>query len=273
MKLAVSNIAWDDKDNESVYKLMKNYGFRGLEVAPGKICSDVADYQDYELDIFRKKIEEYDIEPVSMQALLYGRDDLKIFDNIDSRKKTLEYLKNIIILAKKIGIKTLVFGSPKNRSFSSDLDKNKVIDISFDFFNDLGKFAFENGVNFCLEPNPISYGTNFLNNIQETVDFIKYVDNDGLKLIVDTSEIIMNEEVYDDILIESAPYIGHFHISEPDLQPLSVAYKDIHLSIAKILKSINYEGWSSVEMKPVKENNLDNISNALNFISNIYKNI
>ena len=37
MKLAISNIAWNKSMDVSVYKIMKKYGFAGLEIAPTRI--------------------------------------------------------------------------------------------------------------------------------------------------------------------------------------------------------------------------------------------
>ena len=37
MKLAISNIAWSEENDLSVYKLMNKYGYSGLEIAPTRI--------------------------------------------------------------------------------------------------------------------------------------------------------------------------------------------------------------------------------------------
>ena len=37
MKLSISNIGWEEKDDNAVYQLMKKYGYSGLEIAPTRI--------------------------------------------------------------------------------------------------------------------------------------------------------------------------------------------------------------------------------------------
>ena len=37
MKLSISNIGWEKKDDKAVYQFMKKYGFTGLEIAPTRI--------------------------------------------------------------------------------------------------------------------------------------------------------------------------------------------------------------------------------------------
>lgn len=270
MKLSISNIAWNDSENLLVYESMKKFGFCGLEVAPGKVCHDPNECKDDEIAGFLNDIQKNDIEIVSLQSLLYGKADLNIFGNLKSRNDTLNYLKNIIILAKKIGSKNLVFGSPKNRTIPNGLRKVKVAGIAYDFFSEIGDFASKNNIFFCLEPNPKSYGTNFLNTIQETVDFLKIVNNGGLKLIVDTSEIIINKEKYDAILDSIISHVSHFHISEPNLSPLSLRYQGLHLKLAAILNKLDYNGYVSIEMKSNGIDNMKNVTNALDMISKIY---
>ena len=36
-RLAISNIAWGNNDDETVYRWMQEYGFTGLEIAPTRI--------------------------------------------------------------------------------------------------------------------------------------------------------------------------------------------------------------------------------------------
>ncbi len=273
MKLSISNIAWNDDENLIVYKAMKQYGFGGLEIAPSKLCSNLNECKDEDLIKFKNVVENMGIQVVSLQSLLYGRNDLSVFGNLKSRKDTLEYLKTVILIAKKIGAKNLVFGSPKNRVISSELGRRQAVKIAIDFFSEIGDFAQQNGVYVCLEPNPKSYGTNFLNTIQETVDFLEHINSDGLKLIVDTSEIIVNNEKIENILFKIIPHLSHFHISEPDLSPLSQFHKNTHLNLARILKQINYQGWASIEMKSSGSDNFNNVVGAMELISNIYSTI
>ena len=37
MKLAISNLAWPAEQEKTILALMKQYGYTGLEIAPGKV--------------------------------------------------------------------------------------------------------------------------------------------------------------------------------------------------------------------------------------------
>ena len=41
MKLAISNIAWNAKDDTTVYAMMRKYGYTGLEIAPTRILRQI----------------------------------------------------------------------------------------------------------------------------------------------------------------------------------------------------------------------------------------
>jgi D-psicose/D-tagatose/L-ribulose 3-epimerase len=48
------------------------------------------------------------------QALLFGRRDLTLFDDADTRQRTLDYLCIMVRVCARLGARALVFGSPKN---------------------------------------------------------------------------------------------------------------------------------------------------------------
>ena len=40
MKLSISNIAWEEKNDIAVYEFMTKYGFKGVEIAPTRWILD-----------------------------------------------------------------------------------------------------------------------------------------------------------------------------------------------------------------------------------------
>jgi sugar phosphate isomerase/epimerase len=85
----------------------------------------------------------------------------------------------------------------------------------------LGDYAYSKNVNFCLEPNPKEYGTDFLNNTKETIEFIKKVNSPGLWLNIDAGTIALNNEPIEETIKYSIPYAKHIHISEPFLNEIT----------------------------------------------------
>ncbi len=270
MKLSISNIAWEPSEDKEVFELIKKYGFSGIELAPPKLFKDCVNVTDKEVEEYLEYIKAHGFKFPAMQSLLFGKPELKIFD--DSRADTLEYLKKIIDLAQKLEVKVLVFGSPKNR-FIGCMDRVDAQNIAIDFFRKLGEYAHSKERCFCIEPNAKEYGCDFITNTDEAIELVKSVNSKGFRLHVDSAVIAMNGENIKEALTKALPYTEHFHISEPFLE-LITTNKTNHAEFFKILKELKYDKWASIEMKNnVMDSNVEAVEKSLKFIKNIYKDI
>jgi sugar phosphate isomerase/epimerase len=267
MKLSISNLAWQKIEDETIFNLMRNAGFNGLEIAPNKVFENILTINDQQIFQYFKLVKSYNLEFSSMQSLLFDRGDLKIFD--ESQKETIIYLKKIIDLAKKLQIKVLVFGSPKNRIING-LDKKIAYNIAIEFFTQLAHYADSQGLVFCLEVVPSQYGCDFINNTDEAVKFIKDVNAKGLGLNIDSGAIILNQENIEKAIEKSMPYAYHFHISEQNLDPI-LNHKTNHKNFSNILKKFNFNHWLSIEMiGDSKNSNVEVVRKTLEYIGEIY---
>ena len=271
MKLAISNIAWQRHEDNQVFELMTDYGFSGLEVAPTRLWDDPLMVDDTTINTFCKNLAARNISVVSLQALHYGYPELTIFQSSSIRAKTLEHTKKCIVLAKKLGAKALVFGSPQNRRVG-DMDPVEVEAISIDFFRQLGAFAFDNDTVLCIEPNPVEYNADFITRTEEAVILVEKVNHPGFKLNIDTGTIFLNGEDCREVLARSLPFAGHFHISNPMLSKITDDLENAHHQlVSEILRSLRYKGWLSIEMKPDQgKSNIDIVEGALRFVTKIY---
>ena len=129
MKLAISNIAWND-NFEYYYQLMLQSGFSGLEIAPTKFSSSPYDNLEIATQVKQELLSKYNLPIVSMQSLLFGTDGLAIFTNQEARDNMKDYLKKAIVYAETIGCPVLVFGNPKNRIMQNP-DTDYFIAIEF----------------------------------------------------------------------------------------------------------------------------------------------
>lgn len=269
MKFSISNIAWDKDEDESVSVLMKQYGFKGLEIAPTKIWDSPLNQTKENLSLYQNFWKINGINIVSMQSLLYNKPQFQIFQSETSYIEMKKYLKSIIDLGFHLGVKTLIFGSPKNRLVSNcnqDIKEKRMIS----FFRELGEHANSHNMSFCIEANPIKYGCDFVTTTHEALELVRRVNQQGFGLHLDTGTIILNNENIEDVIEKTIPYAKHIHISEPYLELIGTNYEQ-HIQIAQIIKKSNYNHWLSIEMKNnLLSPNLDAIKKAIHFVSNIY---
>lgn len=79
MKLAISNIAFEQKDDEFIYEKLAELGFDGLEIAPTRIIPEKPYDRLEEAKAFADEIKEkYGLKVVSMQSIWFGISE-KIF--------------------------------------------------------------------------------------------------------------------------------------------------------------------------------------------------
>lgn len=260
MKLSISNIAWDNKENENIYSLMQKYQFLGLEIAPTKIFPQNPYEQIESAKNWAESLKNtYGFTVPSIQSIWFGRSE-KIFGSEEERQILIAYTKKAIDFASVIGCKNLVFGCPKNRN----IEKEKDYQIAIEFFKELGDYAFSKNTVIGMEANPVIYNTNFINDTKSAIELIERVDSKGFLLNLDFGTIIQNNENLE-ILKGNVHLINHVHISEPYLA--LIEKRDEHKDLINILKSENYNKFVSIEMK--QQENIEDIENVMKYLKDI----
>lgn len=269
MNLSISNIAWDIDEDEEIKLLLSRIGVKGIEIAPTKIWSEPLNCTSIEALKVKDDWASRGIKLVAMQSLLFGKNHLNLFSSDDLRQEMFEYLLGIISLSGKLGIESLVFGSPKNR-LAGELSKKEQYEIAVPFFYELGVEAAKENVTICIEPNPIDYGCDFVTNGEEAIALIREVGHSGFRLHLDSGSLNLNNEDVFSVIENGIPYLNHFHISEPYLNLIGSDHTP-HADIVKALKTAGYQKWVSIEMKNnLSTNNVQSVERALTYAMEIY---
>ncbi len=258
MKIAISHIAWSPEEEIEMAHLLSSLGVNAVEVAPGRIAPTV--------ESFRALWEENGVKISSMQALLFGKDDLLLFDSSEKRHQMLEYLSDVVEKAERIGASRLVFGSPKNRR-RGEKSLESVLPIAVGFFRSLGNIAKKHGVIICIEANPKDYGSDFILTTEEAAELVREVDSEGFGLHLDTGGIIINNEDCQSLVSAHSDIIKHVHISAPFLSPIYEEKIPLQELIGS-LKNVDYQGFLSIEMKSLTKNkNRDHVRKAIEYVA------
>jgi sugar phosphate isomerase/epimerase len=228
-------------------EILRESDLTRVEVAPTKIWKEPLQAGDDDIKRYREFWSEQGIEIVALQALLFGRPDLTVFGSAEARAETLEYLRGIVSLGSKLGARVLVFGSPKNRRINSR-SPEEVDDIAVPFFKAAGEAALDEGLIFCIEPNPPQYDCDFVTTSAEGLALVRKVGSAGFGLHLDAAAMTLSGESLEPALMNAAGAICHFHASEPNLGPLGKGGVD-HDTFASLLNRIEYSSRVSVEMR------------------------
>ena len=242
MNLSISNIAWNAADDVDMLSFLKANGFSGLEIAPTRIFPVNPYDKNAEMKAFSDELyANYSLLICSMQSIWYGKAQA-IFGAEQEKNELIAYTKKASDFAKSAGCGNLVFGCPKNRN----MPDGAMAESAIPFFYEIAEYAHKQGNIIALEPNPVIYGTNFVNTTESAFAFVKTVASKGLKVNVDMGTIIYNSEDLSHIENNFA-YVNHLHISEPGLEIIQV--KELHKELAALLKRCDYKGYVSLEMK------------------------
>lgn len=247
MKLAISNIAWAKTEETAVAECLRGMKIKGVEIAPTVVWDSPLTATNSEITDYRHFWQSYGIRIVAMQALLFGREDLTIFDNAEKRNDTREYLFGMMRLANRLGAKILVFGAPKNRR-RGERCQAEIEEIAVPLFRELGRRASEIGVSFCIEPNPSAYQCDFVTSSEEGIELVRKVGCKGFRLHLDAAAMTLSGENIETSIGNSFRLLRHFHISEPNLATIGTGGVD-HAKCADVLRRLGYKHWISIEMK------------------------
>lgn len=272
LNIAISNIAWTANERFAAYEIMAAYGVSGLEIAPGLFFNAASD-PFFPSDIVRERavteIKDKGFSIVSMQSLLFGVSGAALFGCQTAHSLFLLGIKNAILLAGQLNVPNLVLGSPNQRSIPQNWSADAACDFAIPVFRELGGYALENGTAIALEPTPASYGTNFLNTLRETFEFVRNVDHPGIALNFDLGAIHMNNEMHWTLsnLAQILPYVNHVHVSSPYLAPAPYDERALRL-LYDNFERLGYDKHYSIEMRRANDG-VRSVSQSLNALCRV----
>lgn len=269
MRLSISNIAWDVPEDAGVAGLLRLHGIDAIDIAPGKYFALPEEPSLEAIARVRRWWADRGIEIAGMQALLFGAAGLNLFGEPQARREMLARLATVCRIGGLLGAPRLTFGSPKNRD-RSGLTDEEAMDRATEFFRELGRVAHDNGVTVCIEPNPPSYGCNFVTRTCDAVALVQRIGHPAIRVQLDTGAIVMSEEDCASLLGQHADVIGHIHASEPHLVPLGDAGTD-HGRLADVIRNHLPAHLVTVEMvASPKEPHAQAIDRALRVAARYY---
>lgn len=265
MKLAISNIAWETHDDPAVLAVLRHCGVTGIEIAPTKIWPSWQGASAAAAAELRRSLNDEGFSVPAFQAILFGRNDLRVFDE-GTWAAFDEHMRLVADLAAVMGAGVLVFGSPKNRR-RGQLPMSQAVPTAVRLFQRLGSICAERGVTIGLEHNPPEYGCDFVTCAADAAELTAQVSSEGFALHLDAGGLHMCGGDIASVIRDVGPFV-HYHASEPMLDNPVRAKSVDHAAAAGALTEVGYSGWVSLEMKG--PNSPDDIRQALELVGQAY---
>jgi D-psicose/D-tagatose/L-ribulose 3-epimerase len=172
--------------------------------------------------------------------------DIKVVGPDTDKAKQMEYVNKAFDRAKKLGLKTIVFGSGGARKVPDGFSQDEAWKQLVEFAKRIAPEAKKRGIVVAVEP--LQKGeTNTINSAAEGLKWVKAVNHPNFQLMVDFYHLSLESES-PDILVTGKKNIKHFHIANPvgRKYPMSSEEFDYSKFFAN-LKKIGYRGGISVE--------------------------
>lgn len=267
MKLAVSNIAWSPSLDDEVFGTLQGLAVHALEVAPTRLWPDWQGAEPAAASRFRQSFADAGFAVPSLQAILFGKPDCKLFGSDAERANLVDHLRLCADLAVELGGRSLVLGAPKNRD-RGGLSFGDAFRLGREIFAEAGSYYASRNVCLCLEANPAQYGCTFVTDSREAAALVRAVDSPGFRLHLDTACMFLAGENIPKALRAHRDILQHLHVSEPNLGDFHEPLID-HSSVAAALESLAYDGWITLEMREAGQP-LAALSEAVEFVQKTY---
>ena len=193
MKIGICNELFQGWPIAQIFEYAARLGYGGVEIAPFTLADSVRDISSGKRKEIRRAAEERGIEIIGLHWLLVKPEGLYInHPDPEIRRRTREYLQELIHFCADLGGKILSHGSPKQRTIQEGWNFEEGWKRARETFEDCLPTAEERGVTYCIEPLTRS-NTNFINTVEEALRLVEEINHPNFQMLVDCRSAEANE--------------------------------------------------------------------------------
>jgi sugar phosphate isomerase/epimerase len=250
MKISICNELFKDWEIARVFDYAAQLGYDGVELAPFTLGETASDISTAARAGIRRAAEKAGIEIVGLHWLLVKPEGLYInHPDVGVRKKTQNYLKELIDLCGDLAGKVLVHGSPQQRNVKEDWDPANTWQRARETFQICAEAAQSRDVFYCLEALT-TVDTNFINTIDEALRMVTEIDHPNFQTMLDCRSIHAGAGSELPAVLRRALATGklrHVHVNDPNGR--GPGFGDLQFApLLKVLHETDYPGYISVEV-------------------------
>jgi len=219
-------------------------GFDGAELA-------VRNPKDLKVENIINIIKGNNLEvPAIGTGQAYGEEGLSFSDPDEAiRKMAVKRINNQIIFATRFDAQVII-GLIRGK-IEEGVSQTEAEEWTIDCLRKRTEFAKEYNIRLTLEPVN-RYESNFINTLNEGIEFIKRVGVSNLGLLADTFHMNIEEISIYDSIIQAKDYITHVHFADSNRWAPGCGHLDF-AKIVQTLKKIDYQGYISAEILPLPD--------------------
>lgn len=275
MRFAICNELFVGWDLRRIFRFCKGLGYHAVELAPFTLAESVSVITPEERRSIRQMARDAGIDIAGLHWLLVKPAGLHLTTpNAQVRRRTADYLVELVHFCADVGGKVLVLGSPKQRSIPEGSTFEQAWERAVETLRPAVKAAEQRGVTWCIEPlSPAE--TDFLNRAEDAIRFAQAFNSPAARIILDVKAMSSEGKPIPQIIRDSAGWFAHFHANDLNLKGPGMGEVDF-VPILRALREVGYAGYLSVEVfdysdgaERIAEQSIRNLQSALEAISHL----
>jgi len=247
MRFAICNEIFQGWSLDATLAYAAKAGYDAVEIAPFTLAKSVTDVSSAERQRIRSTAATHGIALSGIHWVLVQTEGLHLtHPDAAVRQRTSAYFRELVDFCADLGGRSIVVGSPKQRSLLDGVTLPQAWDWATATFRDAVKRAEDRDVTICFEPlAPVE--TNFINTAADAVRFIRQFDSPAMKILLDVKAMCSESKPIPHIIRESWPHFAYFHANDRNLKGPGFGDVDFR-PIAAALQDVGYGGYVSVEV-------------------------
>jgi sugar phosphate isomerase/epimerase len=246
-RFCICNELFGDWPFEKAFAVAAECGYRGLEVAPFTIDTDVRRVAESRRRAIRRQAEKAGLSVVGLHWLLAKTKGFHLTSpEPDVRRATADYLGELARFCADLGGKLLIFGSPKQRNLLPGVRRGDAMGYAAEVIERTLPVLQKTETTLALEPlSPRT--TTFLQTAAEAVQLIQRVDSPRCRLNLDCLAMSTESTPIPELIRTHRTSLAHFHANDPNAKGPGFGELDF-VPIFRALQEVDYRGWISVEV-------------------------
>ena len=219
------------------FDYMENLGIVGFEPGGNGLAGRV--------DEIKQALNNRNIE---ISAICAGFSGFMLAEDENVRNECRDTMREIIVAAGALGSTGVIIVPAFNGQTPALPHTRETRDFLCQWFDDLGKFAVENGTTVILEP--LNRGEAFyLRQVADAASICRDINNPGVTCLGDFWHMTAEETSDMGALLSAGQYLQHIHIASRKRRsmPGEDGEADNYIDGFKALKMLNYDKYVSYE--------------------------
>ena len=259
MEFALCNEILPDFSLERQFAVAAELGFAALELAPFTLAATAREVTTTQRAQIRRLAETTGVEVAGLHWLLAQTQGYHLTSpDPEVRRRSVEYLREVVRLGVDLGGRVAVVGSPLQRGLLPGVTYAQA----WAWFAEAmaGAAATPGGEQFalCLEPLAPSTQNTFLFTAAEAARLVRQIDLPNVRVILDCFSGVDLEIDFPAAIRAVGPLLGHFHLNDHNGRAPGLGETDF-VPIFRALLDLGYEGYASLE---VFDHSLDPVEHA-----------